>query len=291
MQKFTLQYGKTCQVILVALAVSACSGRKVENELPPEDTAKDKRIESLTSALSRAQSRIEEMDARLAAISDKVDATRLTVDNLTGGGLGSKALKTEPVGAAREHSAKSPGLDDEQLSNDDENPSEERKAKQAEGRILLRMDTALTDFIKAMRLFKAGKYTEAELSFNHFTEQYPEHVMAGSAQFYSGESYYMMNEFKLAINEYGKVISTFSSSPRVASAMVRLSQCYEQTGNSGEAARTLTLAHELYKGNPSLDWVASGARKIKNMDLNAAPLDFGEVEHAKPKTEGQHDSH
>ena len=64
----------------------------------------------------------------------------------------------------------------------------------------------------------------------------------------------MMGEYKLALNEYQKVVSSFGSSPRVASAVVRMSHCYTQIGNGNEAARTMALARETFDGNPSLDW-------------------------------------
>ncbi|MEW6057521.1 MAG: tetratricopeptide repeat protein [Bdellovibrionota bacterium] len=219
-------------LLLFPLFVAACSGRKVDQSLPAEETDQQ-RIENLTSALSRAQSRIEELDARLSALTDKVDANRLAVDNITG----NKPLQTQAVGSAK----------------GSEKDAEELAPSAADFSTL---DPATTDFTKAMNLFKSGKYADSELAFNHFTERFPEHILAGSAQFYAGEAYFMMGEYKLAINEYGKVLSSFSTSPRVASAMVRLSHCYGASGNKEEAARTMTLAQELYQGNPSLDWVS-----------------------------------
>lgn len=215
----------------------------------------------------------------MAALSDKVDATRLTVDNVTG----NKPLKVEAVGSAR-----SDAHEGEQLASADDHDTKSDIVKPARAtesdRVPLKLDGATADFVKAMNLFKAGKYSDSELAFNHFTETFPEHILAGSAQFFAGESYFMMGEYKLAINEYGKVISSFSSSPRVPSAMVRLAHCYEETGNAGEASRTLALAHDLYEGNPSLDWAVPakqttttekphGEKRTLRADLKAAPME------------------
>ncbi|MBI3543453.1 MAG: tetratricopeptide repeat protein [Deltaproteobacteria bacterium] len=207
---------------------------------------KEARIESLTSSLSRAQSKIEELDAKLSALSDKVDATRISVDNISG----NKPLKTESVGSAREESKAEVEAERAAVH-----------ARIASKKAVATMDSALGEFNRAMSTFKAGKYTDAVLAFNHFTEQYPEHVMAGSAQFYAGESYFMMSEYKLALNEFQKVTTSFSSSPRVSSALVRMSHCYDAIGNTGEAARTMALARDLYEGNPSLDWPAPAGKK------------------------------
>lgn len=254
-------------VIMVSWSLATgCSARKVHGDEEPTAEDGDQKIETMITALSRAQSRIEELDAKVASLTDKLESTRVTVDNISG----NKPVKTEAVGSA---------------TSDDINP---KRSTHVDAKVVLHMDAALTDFSKAMKLFKSGKYTDSELAFNHFTETYPEHVLAGSAQFYAGESYFMMGEYKLALNEYGKVISSFATSPRVPSAMVRLSHCYEASGETAEAARTMTLARELYSGNPSLDWSPplaqvsqQKANKLK-ADLQASPIEPGaKDDHAK----------
>lgn len=279
MQKCTSNFAITFQMIVLVVLVCGCSGRKVDTDSASLDSVsnpeaqneskdpKDAKIEMLTSALSRAQSRIEELDAKVAALADKVDATRLTVDNT----IGNKPIKTEAVGSARDSDAP---------DTDNERPS---KAKIEESKHASLMETALSEFNKAMALFRGGKYADSELAFNHFTERYPEHVLAGSAQFYAGESYLMMGEYKLALNEYQKVVASFASSPRVASAMVRIAHCYGAIGNSAESSRMMALARDVYEGNPSLDWPEPGRKKPQ------APLDTSPIEPSGPAAdEGEH---
>lgn len=263
----------------MAFLAFGCSGRKVDMEsaspTAPDaiNQEKDARIESLTSSLSRAQSRIEELDAKVAALTDKLDATRIAVDNVTG----NKPLSTEPVGSARESEPES------------SHPSP-AKAEDS-SKIIGKSDGATGAFNKAMTLFRNGKFADSELAFSHFTETFPEHVLAGSAQFYAGESYFMMNEYKLALNEYGKVAQSFGSSPRVASALVRMAHCHEATGNAAEAARIMATAKDLFDGNPSLEW--PGASKQgkphaatekptehhQSHELTAAPIEPAPHEH------------
>ena len=197
MQKCTPGFGTTCQIIFIAFLAWGCSGRKVDmdtsvtsgsgntKEEPPRDP-KDLKIDNLTSALSRAQSRIEELDAKVSALSDKVDATRLTVDNV----VGNKPIKTESVALRGRHQIVSRSEAKAEL----EEKKAAVRARSAQGKAVSSMDNAITEFNKAMALFRAGKYADAELAFTHFTEGYPEHVLAGSGQFYAGESYFMMGD-------------------------------------------------------------------------------------------------
>lgn len=270
MQKYTL-------LTLVVMGTTSlfnfgCVSRRVQNEEQAATTenatdhssdtsneSKEQRIENLTSALSRAQSRIEELDAKVSALSDKVESTRLTVDNITGTG---KPIKTEAVGSV--------------AAIDKKNLEEESPKTKSTAQVWSKSDAAVGEFGKAMELYKKGKYADAVLGFNHFTETFPENILAGSAQFYAGESYYMMGEFKLALNEYEKVVSSFSSSPRVASAMVRIAHCYESLGNKAESSRTMALARDLFENNPSLDWpnnAQAANPHEKDGGLSTAPIE------------------
>lgn len=263
--------------LLVIGLLNGCSGRRVDSDAPAQQLdEKDQKIENLVSALSRAQSRIEELDAKVSTLTDKLESTRITVDNISG----NKPVSTEAVGSARKETSH---------DSDIITPGETAPAKPsapvitgAEAKALLQMDTAINSFNRAMKMLKGGKFADAGLAFSHFTETYPEHVLAGSAQFYSGESYFMMKEYKLALNEYGKVVASFGTSPRVASALVRMAHCYEATGAASEAKRTLALANDMFIGNPSLEWPSPLAQastekvnKLKS-DLNAAPMEPAE---------------
>lgn len=248
----------TVLFLIIALALaSGCRSRRLNQEEIPE-TDKDARIAHLTESLSRAQSRIEELDAKISALSDKVDSTRLIVDNVAG----TKPLETKTIGMPETAPTEEP-VHDMHLNT-------EHKMKTSD-------DTVINAFNKAMSMFKSGKYTDAVLAFNQFDETYPDHTLAGSAQFYAGESYLQMGEFKLAINEYEKVLSSYRSSPRMASALVRLSQCHKLSGQPGESEKYFAMAKTTYEGNPSLDWPTpghSGSSGPKPLpDLNVSPIE------------------
>lgn len=228
-------------ILVSSFIISGCAvskkGRTEEELNPPSDSQK---IENLSAALSRAQSRIEELDAKVSSMTDKLESTKLQLDNVTG----NKPLKTQPVGdvavAAVVPTKAAPKV------------VAEKEAAPAAS------DEGIESFRKAMQLFKSGKYSDAVLGFNRFTENHPDHILAGSAQFYAGESYYKLGEYKLALTEYEKVLTTFGSSPRVSSSIVRISQCQSALGMNKESMKMAALAKELFKGSPSLD-LSAGA--------------------------------
>lgn len=255
--------------VIAALFLAGCAGRATQSEsAPPAEASSDQQLENLSAAVSRLQTRLEEIDAKVASLADKTEANRVTLDNLAG----NKPLKTEVIGGNAGHA---PDHSDDSLAPVPAIPaaipagrSRARGAHKAPApEASVAHDEAVGAFSKAMHLFKTGKFSDSELAFNQFAESFPDHILAGSAQFYAGESYFMLGEYTLAVNEYGKVISSFASSPRVASAMVRMAQSYEAAGDKTNASRTLVTAKEMFPGNPSLEWPAPAA---KGKDSEAA---------------------
>lgn len=262
--------------IIVATLLIGCGGRKkVQDqaaEAPPSDS---QRIESLSQTLSRAQARIEELDAKVSAMTDKLESTKLTLDNLTNT---KQVVPTQLVGSADERDAEAHAPKSKTRTR------KSQPAALAAGKASVMQDETAMDFRKGMALFNSGKFSDSELVFDKITESAPEHVLAGSAQFYAGESYYRMHEYKLAMAEFEKVLGTYGTSPRAASAMVRISHCQTALGNAKEAERTMSMAQDLFAGNPSLDWQGPGAAAAPK-SLKTEPKEVAHAEKPAAKTE------
>ncbi|GEM_PF-1580633 len=282
----TIVVGNGCSMVRRAdrdEAPETASADSGEGEATSSENEPD-RLTQLSDALSRATARIEELDAKIAALTDKLEAQKIALDNV----LGTKPMKSQVVGSAKHDSSAGAAAAENGLTISD--PEDNVTDAATDHQIATRFRSALDSF-------KLGKYSDAVLAFNQITEAFPTHVLAGSAQFYAGESYYMMGEYKLAINEFGKVISAFSHSPRVASALVRMSHCYGALGNKGESLRTAALARDLYFGNPSLEWSAPGDTKAINTQSNAVnvatleaePMDSKQPDNHKETTEPKND--
>lgn len=243
--------------------------------LPPEQ----QRMEALTLQLSRSQARIEELEAKMAAMNDSLEGTRLAVENITG----PKEAKTVPLGANDDRlhpdAAHAPEEEKDHSPKKASRGAPQKAAVTVTDAASAERDEAVALFVQAANLARKGNHADAVLAFTRFVENHPDHALAGSAQFQAGESYFHMGQYKLALVEYQKVISGFPGSPRAASALVRMAHCHGAQGNEKEASRYMALAQENFPGNPSLDWpqphrspqaapVAAG--------LKAAPMEMNE---------------
>ncbi len=120
-------------------------------------------------------------------------------------------------------------------------------------------DAAVKDYRTAKVLFDAKKYTEAVLAFSNFLEKYPDHALAGSAQFYIGVSYSNQNEPKLALHELERVLTSYDRSVPVAETLRRMAELEDSLKLSADAQKHRQLLNSLFAQSPAASTTASNA--------------------------------
>lgn len=135
-------------------------------------------------------------------------------------------------------------------------------------------DEAVQIFRRAMVLHRAGKYSESLMRFSGFLERFPDHPLAGAAQFYMGNSYFMQQEYKLALQEYQRVLTSYDRSSLVARTLAEMAQAEDRLQRTTEAARHRQLLNSLFPHSPfaSESVAAAGANAgTSSTDSSSAP--------------------
>ena len=101
------------------------------------------------------------------------------------------------------------------------------------------LDQPREQFNAALQAFQAGQYPEAETGFKAFLAANPAHRLTPDAIFYIGETYLQRSRSREAAEQYLKVTTDYSKSPRAPESMVRLGQTLAALGNSDQACATL----------------------------------------------------
>jgi tol-pal system protein YbgF len=78
-------------------------------------------------------------------------------------------------------------------------------------------------------------YGAAEQSFDDFLRRYPSDSLAGSAQFWLGESYYARGQYRAAANAFLKGYQTYARSPKAPESLLKLAMSLDRLGQK-EAA-------------------------------------------------------
>jgi TolA-binding protein len=224
--------------VLAALVTSAgCAGRAVKNKESTADA--DPRVAELRAQLDALQSKVAGVEVRLAAVNDKVDATRTSFETLQKGE--SASSETQEI--------KLPAVDRAELPTVTPIAPVMKTSSDPESGFLT--DSAVQSYRKAMVLFDAAKYSEAILGFAQFLEQSADHPWAGSAQYHIGLCYVAQKEHKLAAAEFQRVLTSYDRSPHVADALLELSKCEEVLSLKDEAAAHRQQLLSLFPGSPA----------------------------------------
>ncbi|ADE13395.1 tol-pal system protein YbgF [Nitrosococcus halophilus Nc 4] len=78
----------------------------------------------------------------------------------------------------------------------------------------------------ALKLLKEGRYEEAMAAFRQFPQQYPESRYRPNAQYWLGESYYMLRDFSAAAQAFQALAEQYPESAKVPDAMLKQGLAY-----------------------------------------------------------------
>ena len=91
----------------------------------------------------------------------------------------------------------------------------------------------------AFALMKQGLYQQAAARFRAFVAQSPKSPLADNAQYWIGESAYVMRDFRTALEEFEKVVDNYPQSPKVADALLKIGYTHYELAAYDRARQTL----------------------------------------------------
>ena len=81
-------------------------------------------------------------------------------------------------------------------------------------------------YAAALAGMRAGEHGQAVLDFLDFIAKFPTHPLAGHAQYWIGEAYYLQRDFRQALIEFQKMIDQPEMSVKAADALLKIGLCY-----------------------------------------------------------------
>jgi tol-pal system protein YbgF len=115
---------------------------------------------------------------------------------------------------------------------------------------------------RAFKLLKESQYEQAQKAFKAFLSDYPDSPFSDNAQYWLGESNYVMQKYDIAINEYQTLLNTFPDSKKVSHALLKIGYSYAELGNATDAKKTLTEVMKQYPGTTAARLADERLRKI-----------------------------
>jgi tol-pal system protein YbgF len=93
---------------------------------------------------------------------------------------------------------------------------------------------------------KEGRYAEAARRFQSFLDQYPSGEYAPNAQYWLGESYYVTQNYQIALESFQRLLSQFPSSNKSPDALLKVGYCHYELRQWPQAESTLNQVVQQY---------------------------------------------
>ncbi len=118
------------------------------------------------------------------------------------------------------------------------------------------------EYDAAFELMKQGLYDRAVKAFRVFITRSPDSGLADNAQYWIGHSHYSLFNYKLAIEEFNKVLS-YPRSTKTSDAMLMIGYAHYELGAWDKTRKSLTEVQERYPGTPNAKKAAIRLDKMK----------------------------
>ena len=109
---------------------------------------------------------------------------------------------------------------------------------------------------------RIGNYQGAITAFQAFIDQYPKSPLAPRAQYWIGDSYYNLRDFKRSIAAQQKLIATYPGSSSVPDALLNTASSQIELGDIRGARRTLDGIVTRY---PTSEAAVKAKRRLANL--------------------------
>ncbi len=123
---------------------------------------------------------------------------------------------------------------------------------------VIKADSYLTDYKDALNKFYYQRYSEAIEIFERLLLEKPKHELAGNVQYWVGESYYALRQYKKAYNAFTMVFNT-NAFDKYDDTQLKLGFCYFKMGKMKAAVQEFQNLITYY---PNSEHVAVAIRQI-----------------------------
>lgn len=100
---------------------------------------------------------------------------------------------------------------------------------------LTKKSTPQSDYDAAYGLLKKGKYDAAQTALKDFLATYPENDLAGNAQYWLGETYYVQGQYDEAAVAFGQGLKKYKNSKKGADSLLKMGMSLARLDKKDEA--------------------------------------------------------
>jgi tol-pal system protein YbgF len=92
----------------------------------------------------------------------------------------------------------------------------------------------------AFAALRDGRYAESARRFQGFLEQFPNGELADNASYWLGESYYVTQNYRIALDTFNGLLTRFPESAKAPDALLKVGYCHYELKEWEQAETVLT---------------------------------------------------
>lgn len=115
----------------------------------------------------------------------------------------------------------------------------------------------------AFAVLKDGRYAEASRAFQAFLQEYPAGAYAANARYWLGESYYVTQNYSLALEQFQHLHRDHSRHDKAAGALLKIGLSHYGLSQLDEAEAVLTQVQQQYPGTDAARTAGDRLRAIQ----------------------------
>ena len=109
---------------------------------------------------------------------------------------------------------------------------------------------AQADFDAAFRSLRAGNYVDSARGFRAFIDKYPQSPLVPNAYYWLGGSYYVTQNYKVALTAFQTLLEKYPDSPKAPESQLRIADCQIALKDYPAARATLLAVAKAHPGTP-----------------------------------------
>ncbi len=217
--------------VLAALCLAAPAGA-AEKTVAPADTARREALADMLLQLEQAQAELRELRGKVEVQAHEVEALKARQRDLIAD-IDRRLGELERRGAAPAEGTAAAGA-----------------PPAVAGAVPANLAREQQEYDAAFALLKQGQYERANKRFRDFIRAHPKSPLVDNAQYWVGESAYVVRNFKQALSEFSKVLQSHPDSPKAPDAMLKVGYCYYELADWAKARETLNQVLTRFPNTP-----------------------------------------
>lgn len=126
-------------------------------------------------------------------------------------------------------------------------------------------DAEKRSYDEAFSALKDGRYSESARRFQVFIDEYPNADLTGNAYYWLGESYYVTQNYRVALDTFSTLLTRFPQNQKAPDALLKTGYCQYELKQWDVAERTLNNVVSIYP-NTTVARLAQGRLRALQLE-------------------------